>query len=211
MKLHVAQAIAEKLVKRIIPQGGGYVGGSVRRGKPEPRDIELILPWGDGRCDPIYQAVIQLAGDPDAELFGDHVDRVFRAVSGLKPGFRYCQIEGIPSDAWDAVEPGLAAFKVDLFRYDAGPTGNLGWIQLMRTGPGDFGRDCLAHFKKHGGGGSQDGYLVSGGGRVIATPIEITAFKAMHIAWLEPHQRTSDAIRFQDKWHEPLTAEDIPF
>lgn len=210
MKLAFAQPVARKLLGRLDPTGTGAVVGSVRRGKDQPKDIELVLPWFAPDDDPVYRRVEQLL-KPDG-LFTGQPDpaRCFTEVRGLKPGFRSCSIRCDTSlGKW----PRYAEdFQVDLFRFDNHPTGNKGWITLMRTGPAEFGEACLAHFKRMGGGGSRDGYLIDGEGKPIPTPLELDAFMVMSIAFVQPEDRVDHrSITTRTSWHPTLTEEAIPF
>jgi len=211
MKLHVAQAIAAKLLKTLCPDRQGFVVGSVRRNKPEPNDIELLLPWYDEGDDPVYDRLSVMCGVTD-QLFGKAGARpMFKAIRGVVPGFRSCRVrcEASNDDRWPA-RLKVPDFEVDLFRYDRGPDGNLGWMMLLRTGPEDFSNRVLTRYKQQVGQGSRGGYLLDQAGRPVATPNEYAVFEALGIQYIEPEQR--DGARLRSRQHiEPLTAEEIPF
>ncbi|GAB4191760.1 MAG: hypothetical protein Kow00105_05820 [Phycisphaeraceae bacterium] len=89
---------------------------------------------------------------------------------------------------------------------------NLGWVLLQRTGPARFSETCLTHFKRRGGGGNRNGYLIDANGEPIPTLTEIDAFRVLGIAWVEPEKRAGyESIKAQERWHDPLPEEAIPF
>ncbi|MCC6679292.1 MAG: hypothetical protein IT445_00165 [Phycisphaeraceae bacterium] len=226
MRLDLADKIAERLLARFDPDGeGGCFAGSVRRRKPEPRDIEILLPWsppppeGD---DAFYNRIAAMCprNDRDLNVFDESTQAPsggpwFQVVRGLKPGFRAAQLLCLAATdpRWAKLES--PDFKIDIFRFDpagVGHGGNFGWVLLQRTGPAEFGEACLAHFKRNGGSGSSDGYLIDGKGQPIPTLHEIDAFRAMHVAYVEPTDRLGyESIRPQHDWHEPIPEEAIPF
>lgn len=105
------------------------------------------------------------------------------AVKGVKDGFRYCQLR-LPGNADDAV-----IVSVDIFRYDPGANGNRGWIELIRTGPAEFGQRACVRWKQVGGLRSEDGYLIGGDNLPVPCATEEEAFRLLGWAWIEPWNR----------------------
>lgn len=184
------------------------VVGSLRRECADVGDIELMLPWpspGDPLHDRLArhfwldeepqqvnrttQRALWGPGDETATLAGPpRGQRWGRPVKGFKPGFRYAQLVMTPASIKVAV-------SIDLWRFDAGPEGNRGWIELIRTGPGEFGQACLARWKKVSNGGYSDkGYPRYQDGHPIAVPTEEAAFKLLYMEYIEPRDRRVEAM-----------------
>lgn len=220
MKLRLAENFANRLLERFAPDGGwpetstwvGYVAGSVRRQKPEPRDIELLLPCPPaGERDEIFEKIREHCIMPREAAAGTALPcgasdcRWFTVVKGLKAGFKLATLACDPTAAWPqwaAEHPNSAApFKIDVFRYDPGPQGNFGLQMLIRTGPGGedgFGAECLRHWKTMRGGspdlkGSDGGYLLDRDGNRLPTPTEESAFELLGLQWIEPWDRHGKA------------------
>lgn len=191
MKLLDAQEIGAELLAIFDGSGKGEVAGSVRRGKRQPRDIELLLPLpGDGEGDGIFAAIEECCRCVDG-LFGNEEERfeerfVCEAVKGLRVRFKYCQL----AFAEWLLDDGQVTrnFKVDVFRYVPGPLGNRGWLLLMRTGPAEFSRRCAAKWQREGGT-SREAFLIDAHGERIATPTEMDAFRELGIDWLPAWER----------------------
>lgn len=211
MQHQIAEEIATRLLRRFAaPVGGeGHIAGSIRRRKPEPRDIELLLPLAvDERTgdDPVYRAIRRhcIIAEQDVSPLLNPDDRLtderwFTPVKGLKPGFRYAQLACDPSTVWPQRKAGLEpipAFKVDIFRYDrpgCGHGGNFGWIMVLRTGPYDFGRAVLSRWVhrrgEHDIPASRDGYLLDATGQPIPIHTEQALFDLVGMTWIEPWER----------------------
>ena len=107
-----------------------------------------------------------------------------RAIKGVKPGFRYCQLE-MPL----RFEP-RALVKVDIFRFVPGPMGNRGWIELIRTGPAELGQKACARWKYISRGGySEDGFPHRADGTRLPVPTEMDAFELLGWDYIEPEYR----------------------
>lgn len=167
------------------------VVGSVRRGRPDVGDLEMIAPMpAEGAADPLFEAV-------HASLH--HVENLFgvvgegtrmtgRVVKGLKRGFKCCELEVTIYRARTG-EP--RQIPVQIHRYTAA---NRGWIELMRTGPRELGILFLERWKKrwaipHGQEASREGHLVDAGGRVIEVESEARAFEFAGMPFVPPGQR----------------------
>lgn len=168
--------------------------GSIRRRRPDVGDIELLAPLPhEGERDLLYEA-IRDSFEP-AGMFDDpgkpHLTG--RVVKGLKAGFKECDLI-CNMTRTDTGE--VYSFPTQVFRYESGDRGNRGWIELMRTGPGDFGKWFLGRWKKHHGisplqQASIDGHLVDSYGKRIPTRDEDDAFRHCGMKPIPPEKRDS--------------------
>lgn len=181
--------------------------GSVRRQRPLVGDLELIAPLPAGDADPLWDRIAPTLDRQEAtarprrghvSLFDAEptepapslpagLDRpIGYVVQGGKPGFRALSLV-IRCERWD----GQPAIPVQIFRYT--PL-NRGWIEIMRTGPGELGRWFLAMWKRRwhippDSQASIDGHLVDRAGRVIPVPDEATAWRHAGIFAVPPEKR----------------------
>lgn len=161
-------------------------------------DPESAKAWlaAHARPDTLYQAMLESVSSPDppASMFEKPVERpppIGVKVEGLKPMFRAATVDiklGA-SGAWpDAV------LRVSVYRYWPGPMGNRGWIDVMRTGPGDFGAALLGMWKiryqiPFGKQASAGGYLRDQYGKPVPTETEEDVFSRLGCAWIPPDRR----------------------
>jgi hypothetical protein len=184
------------------------VVGSVRRGLPDVGDIEIIVPVqevkqrGDDQFDYLFNRINASMSNPwtdpkarersmfDPEpMSGSVVEPdpgqiVGRAVRGLKPGFLAANLELMPT--------GLVV-PCQLYRYTES---NRGWIELMRTGPAEFGQRFLVNWKRRYGipfgedhPASIEGHLVNREGQRVHTPTEAACFDLCGMKYIEPAER----------------------
>jgi len=177
------------------------VVGSVRRKCDQVGDLELIAPMPDSTIgDDLCRRLCELLEDPKDLFSASRTSQIGRVISGLKLGFRTCSFT-IRLGAEPKVE-----LNVQIYRYDAGPTGNRGWIELMRTGPVDFGKAFLSRWKAERGmaspaiPASRNGYLLSPNGEAIATPTEVDALKLAGLRYIEPEERARAARTIGPKY-----------
>lgn len=193
------------------------VVGSVRRGLPDVGDIEIIVPVEEiGSEDGWASALV------GAALRGRKIDYLFnringsmsnpwtdpkaqersmfepepivvepepgqivgRAVRGLKPGFLAANLELTPT--------GLVV-PCQLYRYTEA---NRGWIELMRTGPAEFGQRFLILWKQRWNipfgddhKASIEGHLVNREGERVHTPTEAACFDLCGMKYIDPTER----------------------
>lgn len=167
------------------------VVGSVRRGLPEVGDIEIIVPAlkvtqaGNEHVDSLFSRINGSMSNPwvhpkapERSMFDSEPERVIEpepdqiigeAIRGLKPGFLSASL---------LLRPLGLEVPCQLYRYTAQ---NRGWIELMRTGPADFGRLFLIAWKRrwnipHEQQASIDGHLVNRDGEIVHVPDEDAAF-----------------------------------
>ena len=141
MKLEQAQKIAESLISDLNPYCERIeIGGSIRRKKPDVKDVELI-------CIPKFAEI----GTGQTTLFGGETsiteNRLFgqmaKQCSVLKMGEKYAQIE-----VFDEHATGVRQYiKVDVFT--ATPE-TWGYIFLIRTGPAEFSKWVVTELKRRG-------------------------------------------------------------
>ena len=167
------------------------IAGSIRRGKADPKDIEIV-------------AVPIIKGEDLTDMFGTVVDRAERSLLDwridivtfeLHGGWEFDTVvrrNGPKYKRLSHLETGICC---DLFITTPGQWGN---IFAIRTGPGDFSQALVTRARDMG--------LKQDGGKlwklhrddtrtVIPCPEERDFFAALNVAWLEPHERTVAAIR----------------
>jgi hypothetical protein len=206
----MARTIAQRLMSHLgLVEPAAMIVGSIRREKPEVGDIEIIAPLpAEAEDDKLYRALRDClepadAPSPTNSLFaGAEMPRprfrtIGRVVQGCKPLFKSCRfiLHLKPETIRDLPAREL---QVDLFRYEVGGGGNpsnRGWIELMRTGSGEFSTAFLMAWKNARGilgtaeQGSQSGYLVDERGQKRHTPNECAAFQVVGLVWVPPHLR----------------------
>lgn len=191
MLLAEAKDLAEALLAEIRPFcTRAEIAGSVRREKPECRDLEIV-------CVPRW------AEEPDpTDLFGERTrawNALYRewaqqaAVQWIKPG----TAEIVPwhvlptGKYWRGLLP--CGMKLDLFLTQLG---NYGLQYVIRTGSWEFSKALVTHALKIGKP-SAEGWLRDGeGGDHIETPNELDVFSELGLAWVWPRDRTDgSAVR----------------
>jgi DNA polymerase/3'-5' exonuclease PolX len=172
-----AKAIAEQWIARLSPACARIeIAGSLRRGKREPRDIELV-------CIPKIQVERDLFGGDGTQinLLEALLPRLFteRAYLGMtKRGPRYKQL---------ALPEGI---KLDLFIVL--PPSEWGVRFLIRTGPAEFSHWAVTNKRA---GGALPSYLHVKDGAVwhrsrkIETPEEEDFFSVLGMQYVEPNKR----------------------
>lgn len=189
------------------------VVGSVRRGLPEVGDIEIIVPaeesggglasalvgaaMGGRKIDYLFnringsmsnpwtdpKAQERSMFDPPEVVVEPEPDQIIgEAIRGLKPGFLSASL---------LLRPLGLEVPCQLYRYTAQ---NRGWIEVMRTGPTDFGRLFLLQWKRrwnipHEHQASIDGHLVDRDGKVVHVPDERAAFDLCGMPAVPPELR----------------------
>lgn len=151
------------------------IAGSIRRGKPDPKDIEIL-------CMPKLSYAPDLFGAPGTQV--NALEDALRAVAAaedaifLKNGPRYKQIalsEGVHLDLFIVLPP--AEWGVQM---------------MIRTGPSDFSHWMVT--PRHAGGGLPSNLKVRDGAiwlreRKIPTPEERDVFKILGTEYTEPSHR----------------------
>lgn len=181
--------------------------GSARRCRPTVGDLEFTCRGvAEGEPDPLYDRMaktVRLGG-----LFADRdADLPAEAVKGFSRGFAYTELlVHLRHDPTGAMTP----VSVQVHRWDADES-NRGWIELMRTGPLEFGQWFLSAWKKCWGidpacQASIDGHLVDRSGARVSVVTEREAFRLCGLKWVAPHERDSfmaqvNAARARDQMY----------
>lgn len=171
-----AQAVARRVIDDLSPFCRAIeVAGSVRRGKPEVGDLEIV-------AQPRHVQSGGLFGTEDTNALWRYLQEAghYTWLKGNNEQGRYYQLR--TADDW----------QVDLFLADEQ---NYGLILLIRTGSATFSQSILARWKRLMGipaeqQGSKDGRLVYRDGTVLPTPTEQDVFNAVKLPWMEPALRT---------------------
>lgn len=184
MRMERAEALARQLVESMAPFCRKVeIAGSIRRGKPEVKDIEIVaIPRWEKRADP-------------SDLFGE---RMLRAnllhewatgtqckVQWIKPGTSEVLPWRIEAGGryWRGFLP--EGIKLDLFL--AMPE-NFGAIFLIRTGSAEFSYAVATHAKSIDRAFA-NGYLTIAG-QTVPTREERVVFDLLDLEWREPAERT---------------------
>lgn len=189
MFIRDAKAIAERMASRMSPFCRRVqVAGSIRRGRQEVKDIELVtIPeWGESSLGMFLDGgerinkLLQWAFD--TESVGD--------LTWIKPGTQ----EVIP---WEPKRDGKywrallrEGIKLDLFLTTAE---QWGLIYLIRTGSAEFSQGVMTYVKHQTDYRIQDGALRDCDGQVLPTPEEEDVFRLLRLDHVEPSQRSGFA------------------
>lgn len=171
--------------------------GSVRRGRLEVHDIEIIAPLAqENTLDRLWLAIRDNVADEGGGLFAASgpAKPVLRVVKGLAPLFRHVRLQVAlrGTDDW---------LPIEIYRYDTTTEkANRGWIELMRTGPTEFGQWFLTQWHKRwelrpDKPASVEGYLRDEHQAIVPVETELQAFEKCGIAYVAPDQRDAVAKR----------------
>lgn len=167
-----AQTIADAFVLAVLPFcEQAEVAGSVRRGKAEVGDIEIVL---QPRLEPVY------------DLFG--------APAGHRDS-----LQGFVWSAWGQLVKNGPRFKqiltpqgVMLDVFIVRPPAQFGLIYLIRTGPAEFSRWVVTPQDKGGALPShlrvRDGAIWDGDD-IVPTPTEADVFRVLGLDFIPPAER----------------------
>lgn len=188
----IALELAETLVRELafhLDPGGVLVCGSLRRERQNIGDIdlaaELPMPGGDDRL--AREIIKRFTRRPVAGMLFE--PKLVKGSmgwirDGAVAGFKACRLTLVS-------EP--HTIDVEIHRYVAGPVGNRGWVELMRTGPVEFSQWLLTRHKVRQGRstkpGSVHGYLVDREGAAIPTPTEADVFRLVGLEYIPPAGR----------------------
>jgi DNA polymerase/3'-5' exonuclease PolX len=176
MEHSLALPIAQRLVKLIEPYcERAEIAGSVRRGKPDVHDIEIV-------CRPKFTFVTNLLGElveycPFYNWLFSHPDMIGKLIKGGAKYRQYALPEGI---------------NLDMFIVT--PPAEWGVIMTIRTGPEDFSKWIVTRRREGGGLPSymqvKDGVLFNTQtGKIESTPEEIDFLNKIGLGWIEPGKR----------------------
>jgi DNA polymerase/3'-5' exonuclease PolX len=188
MELPVARKTAEVLRDSLAPYCARVeIAGSIRRGKPEVKDVELV-------CVPKWEPseLTDLFGEPELlnrALVWAFDEEAFGRVQWIKPGTS----EVIPWEPkrdgkyWRGLLPN--GLKLDLF---IAQPGNFGAIFLIRTGSAEFSQAIVTHAKRIGKP-CREGWFTSDDAP-HATPEESDVFDLLGLEYLSPEARTDGSV-----------------
>ena len=178
IQLADAKRIAEMIIEELKPFCERIeIAGSIRRGKPEVGDIELVAipkPWID-----MIGAPVPLASD-HALNYVAYEQRFGKIV---KNGNKFKQIE-IERIAHDSI-------TLDLFIVT--PPAQWGVIFLLRTGPDSYSHRFVT-IRREGGTLPSNLIMKDGAirqnGKIIETPEEQDVYRVAGLPYIEPGART---------------------
>jgi DNA polymerase/3'-5' exonuclease PolX len=193
-----ALRVARDLVKELRPSCERIkIAGSLRRGKPEVHDIELV-------------AVPTLRAVPSGALWGGYetVDLLEARLTELLFGgyVRARPVENRRADGRVDVQTKLGpAFKALIYRgipvdlFVVRPPAQWGVIFALRTGPGDWNIELVTRCKEIGrrvaGGQVERWVSASSSWAPMPTPEEAHFFAAIGQPWVEPAERSVERVR----------------
>jgi DNA polymerase/3'-5' exonuclease PolX len=198
MDLQQARALADELAEALSPGCERVsVAGSVRRGKPEVHDLEIVaIPRSE------FVATGNLFGEM-SELEIDHFGPTLREV--LDSGrWMFDHVLKRNGPRYKRLRDERTGVCCDLFL--ATPAG-WGGALAIRTGPSDFSQ-ALVTLALRQGKHVADGYLIHGHPKpdrgcpagaacplIVPTPEETDFLSALGLPFLAPEHRTIEAIR----------------
>jgi len=185
MKWQQAWEIGIEVVEAMSPACDRImIAGSVRRAKPEPKDVEIVY---SPRMQSERVDLFSYGDVPATEaLIRDLVNRSFWNFDKQvkRNGPLYKRMVQCPLASGEPV-------VIELFRANHD---NWGYILALRTGPGDFNKIWAAHSWDGGCLPAdvtlRDGYLWRGG-KPLATPSEGEFFAAIGLPCWQPEERSA--------------------
>lgn len=163
MILEEALLIAERIKAEMAPHCERLeIAGSIRRKKPEVKDIEIVA----------------IAKPYEIDMFEDGLASVVNKWEKVKGNMQYGKCKYTQRILPDGI-------KLDLFFAEPG---NWGLIYAIRTGSADYSHRVLASGWVKRGYKSIEGYIHSGE-RKIETPEEEDLFRISNVEWVEPEMR----------------------
>lgn len=200
MRLDAAHREAQRLVELMAPYCERIaIAGSIRRGKPEVKDIELVaLPkLGEvtlpGSLWPEEVSLLHawaLSNGPAGA--GVHWIKTGTSVlEPWKPSIEARYLRGaLPMTLY--YQKQIHSGTLDLFVCEGW---TWGYILALRTGSAEFSRALVTHAREIGCR-CEGGQVLGPDGRAIAVPEEKDFFDTLGIEWIEPHKRTGpEALR----------------
>ncbi len=168
--LATARRYAQRVVDLLAPHCEQIaIAGSIRRNKPEVKDIEVV-------CIPKRTQI---------DLFGGElvpIPSFCKIVNGWE------KVKGEPTGKYtQRLLPGSLGIKLDLFI--ATPE-NWGFIFAIRTGSANYSAQTLGRAWRNAGYEGKDGMLVDRKTlQPVPTPTEKDFFKLINLDWVEPENR----------------------
>lgn len=196
MKLDSAREVASEVMAALAPVCMNIeVAGSIRRLKPEPKDVEIVY-------SPCYQSVqIDLFGGCEDVSLVDGVLNNLMDTGILRPD----QVTKRWGPKYKRLIHVASRMVIELF---AAEPDNWGYILALRTGPAEFNRMLVT--PRHMGG-VRPVYLILDGGyvrhsesrEIMRVPTEQVFFDLMRIPYWPPEKRTAERL---EEWRQcPLS------
>lgn len=193
LPLETAHRVADRLMRELSPACERIaIAGSIRRRKPEVRDIELVaVPryedrtgddlWGTTHSVNLLDERLQALAA--AGTLGPRVVEVHRADGTIEESKR-------DGRAYKALR--YQDMPVDLFIVHPGES-DWGVIYTIRTGPADWSQrlvtDCQRYLRRVQGG------KLYRSGKHVPCPEEEDFFAAIGQRWIDPPDRTAERVR----------------
>lgn len=185
MKLEHAHKLTRTVVETLSPACDRIiVAGSIRRSKPNPKDIEIVYIPSifTERVDLFNYAQVPATESLITTLIHQRFWILDPDVKRNGPKYKRLLLPGQGEEGEDVV--------VELFR---AALDNWGYILALRTGPGGFNKLWAA--KPWVGGACPHDINLRGGylwrnGKPVATPTECAFFAEMNLPHWEPHERS---------------------
>lgn len=190
MLIEYARPIAEEIMEYIKPGCTQCeIAGSIRRGKPDVKDIEIVAApdldtfvWG-------YRSMMDRLLD---EL--ERQQKIIKA-KGQNKYRKYAVYHTNPVTGWNET------IALDLFMVT--PPAQWGVIYTIRTGPGskenNFSRWIVTQRSK-GGALPDEASVVDGGvyvdGKIVPMPEEMDFLNYLGLGWIEPAERVAKWRRY---------------
>jgi hypothetical protein len=209
-----ARALCEALGIR-LDGGESLLAGSLRRGCDLVGDIDLVCPLpcvggggDDALCREILKKFVWVArpSKGTGSLFTPELNGAMGWITeGAHAGFKSCSLVLVRDVVANERSQMRTEIKVQVHRYTPGPMGNRGLIEVIRTGPADFGPAFLALWKRRRGQGvagapdalaSQHGFLLDPFGAAVPTPTEHSCFELCGIPFIPPERRSVEQLNF---------------
>lgn len=168
----VVQPIADAVVEQIMHHCDRIeIAGSLRRGKSEVGDIEII-------CIPKKIIVTD-------DLFTSHSENCMGFVQAVD------QFQKIKGDArlgkyMQRIYPPPLEIRIDIFTAEPD---TWGYILMLRTGPADFSRGMVVELRKHGLIGENGAIYNQANKKRVPCPDEETFFNLVKIKYIHPKWR----------------------
>lgn len=194
MELSDARRRAEQLIEQMQPYCHRIeIAGSIRRGKPEVKDIEIVAApkWEDRKCGGVLFAELEITKPSNLLFAWALAQPAAGSLQWIKPGTNDIQVWTPSPDGkyWRGLIGG--EIKLDLFLASAE---NFGLIKMIRTGDSSFSREVVTYALKTNRR-CQNGFLTGPEGENIPTPEEQDVFDILGIEWVEPCKRVAGMVR----------------
>lgn len=183
MQLQTASKLAEKILATMRPFcQRAEIAGSIRREKPEVKDIEIV-------AIPAYGQPKDLFGEEPANLLYEWAIQMQREgrIQWIKPGTS--EIIPWPVKADGRYWRGLVVkggIKLDLFLTTPETWGA---TYLIRTGSSEFNVRIVGEMARRAGIQFAEGKLRDSNWKPLPTPEEIDVFNALGLDYIEPKDR----------------------